>query len=201
MPMMRTDLLACVMERSLPHVGALLTNASAPGGAGLSEAFDVLITNGRVVDGTGAPWYRADVGIIGDRIAASVSWRGATRNAASTRRISSWRPASSTCSGQSEFNVLVDPRAASKITQGITTEITGEGTSIAPVNDALAKRRSRNATASRSRSTSARLTNTSRGSSAIARRSTSAPSSAPAACAPTSSGRRERPPPPMNSSR
>ena len=39
--------------------------------------------------------------------------------------------------GQSEFNLLVDNRAASKITQGVTTEITGEGTSIAPLNDRL----------------------------------------------------------------
>ena len=41
--------------------------------------------------------------------------------------------------GQSEFNVLVDGRAASKITQGVTTEITGEGASIAPMNEAMAK--------------------------------------------------------------
>jgi dihydroorotase/N-acyl-D-amino-acid deacylase len=39
--------------------------------------------------------------------------------------------------GQSEFNLLVDNRAASKITQGVTTEITGEGNSIAPMNDRL----------------------------------------------------------------
>ena len=39
--------------------------------------------------------------------------------------------------GQSEYNVLVDKRAASKITQGITTEVTGEGASIAPLNDAM----------------------------------------------------------------
>src|SRR5262249_34343388 len=39
--------------------------------------------------------------------------------------------------GQSEFNVLVDGRAASKVLQGVTTEVTGEGTSIAPVNDRL----------------------------------------------------------------
>ena len=39
--------------------------------------------------------------------------------------------------GQSEYNVLVDPRAASKITQGITTEVTGEGDSIAPIDDKL----------------------------------------------------------------
>jgi len=49
------------------------------------------------------------------------------------------RQASSTVQGQSEFNTLADNRAASKITQGVTTEITGEGNSIAPVNDRLRK--------------------------------------------------------------
>ena len=39
--------------------------------------------------------------------------------------------------GQSEFNILVDGRAASKTTQGITTEVTGEGSSIAPVNERM----------------------------------------------------------------
>ena len=32
------------------------------------ESFDLLIKNGRIVDGTGTPWYEADVGIVGDRI-------------------------------------------------------------------------------------------------------------------------------------
>ena len=100
-------------------------------------AFDVLITNGRVVDGTGAPWFRADVGIIGDRIAAigQLADREArTRIDASNLVVA---PGFIDMLGQSEFNVLVDSRAASKITQGITTEITGEGSSIAPLNDAL----------------------------------------------------------------
>ena len=103
------------------------------------ESFDVLITNGRVVDGTGAPWFRADVGISGDRIAAigRLADREATTRIDATNLIVA--PGFIDMLGQSEFNVLVDPRAASKITQGITTEITGEGSSIAPLNDALVK--------------------------------------------------------------
>ena len=104
-----------------------------------NAAFDVLITNGRIVDGTGAPWFRADVGIIGDRIAAIGQLAGRearTRIDAANLVVA---PGFIDMLGQSEFNVLADSRAASKITQGITTEITGEGSSIAPINDALAQ--------------------------------------------------------------
>jgi dihydroorotase/N-acyl-D-amino-acid deacylase len=101
------------------------------------DRFDVLIANGRVVDGTGAPWFTADVGIVGDRIAAI----GRLSGAEATQRIDATglvvAPGFIDLLGQSEFNVLVDSRAASKITQGITTEITGEGASIAPVNDRM----------------------------------------------------------------
>jgi N-acyl-D-amino-acid deacylase len=102
-------------------------------------AFDVLITNGRIVDGTGAPWFRADVGIIGDRIAAigQLAGREAKQRIDATNLVVA--PGFIDMLGQSEFNVLADPRAASKITQGITTEITGEGSSIAPLNDALVR--------------------------------------------------------------
>jgi len=97
-------------------------------------AFDIIFAGGRVVDGTGAPWFRADVGIRGDRIAAI----GELSRAGSKRRIDASRlviaPGFIDMLGQSEYNVLVDNRAASKITQGITTEITGEGQSIAPLN-------------------------------------------------------------------
>ena len=113
--------------------------ASSPASASPAPAFDVLITNGRVVDGTGAPWFRADVGIVGDRIVAMGSLAG--RPAKTTVDASNLvvAPGFIDILGQSEFNVLVDPRAASKITQGVTTEITGEGSSIAPMNDAMAK--------------------------------------------------------------
>jgi dihydroorotase/N-acyl-D-amino-acid deacylase len=101
------------------------------------QSFDVLLTNGRVVDGTGAPWFRADVAIVGDRIAAigQLADRDARLRIDASNLVVA--PGFIDMLGQSEFNVLVDPRAASKITQGITTEITGEGSSIAPLNDAM----------------------------------------------------------------
>jgi dihydroorotase/N-acyl-D-amino-acid deacylase len=107
--------------------------ASAPQAA-MPAPCDLLFTGGRVVDGTGAPWFRADVCVRGGRVAA-VGDLGA---APAKRRIDASRlvvaPGFIDMMGQSEYNVLVDNRAASKITQGITTEVTGEGTSIAPLN-------------------------------------------------------------------
>ena len=108
-------------------------------------AFDVIIANGRIVDGTGAPWFRGDVGITGDRITAIGALNGAT---AATRIDAAnlvVAPGFIDMLGQSEFNVLVDGRAASKILQGVTTEVTGEGTSIAPVNDRMILEASANA--------------------------------------------------------
>ncbi len=113
------------------------TTATAFTAAPSAPAFDVVIANGRVVDGTGAPWFRADVGVTGDRITAigNLSGAQATTHIDATGQVVA--PGFIDLLGQSEFNVLVDSRAASKITQGITTEITGEGVSIAPVNDRM----------------------------------------------------------------
>ena len=92
-----------------------------------------------MVDGTGAPWMRADVGIVGDRIMRIGNLAGASAK----QRIDATNlvvaPGFIDMLGQSEFNILVDNRAASKILQGITTEITGEGTSIAPLNERTLK--------------------------------------------------------------
>src|SRR6267378_4978041 len=99
--------------------------------------FDVLIRNGRIVDGTGAPWFRGDVAISGDRIAAVGPLAGATAAITIDATNLVVAPGFIDLLGQSEFNVLVDGRAASKILQGVTTEVTGEGSSIAPVNDRL----------------------------------------------------------------
>ena len=100
-------------------------------------AFDVLIAGGRIVDGTGAPWFRGDIAIAGDRIAAIGRLEGhpARQTVDATGLVVA--PGFIDMLGQSEFNVLVDGRAASKILQGVTTEITGEGVSIAPVNDRM----------------------------------------------------------------
>jgi N-acyl-D-amino-acid deacylase len=101
------------------------------------EPYDLLITGGRVVDGTGAPWFVADVGVRGGRIAAIGSLAGQPAKRTIDAGGLYVSPGFIDLLGQSEYNVLVDKRAASKITQGITTEVTGEGSSIAPLNDAM----------------------------------------------------------------
>src|SRR6266699_1620898 len=104
---------------------------------GQRPQYDFVISGARIVDGSGAPWFSGDIAIVGDRIAAI----GDLHEAAAKKRIDAAglvaSPGFIDVQGQSEFKVLVDGRAASKITQGVTTEITGEGTSIAPVNDRL----------------------------------------------------------------
>ena len=100
---------------------------------------DILIVNGHVVDGTGSPWYAADVGIRNGRIAAigRLAGAAATQTIDAAGRIVA--PGFIDMLGQSELTILVDPHLPSKIFQGITTEITGEGGSVAPLNDAIVK--------------------------------------------------------------
>jgi len=97
--------------------------------------YDFMISGVRVVDGTGAPWFAGDIGVTGDRIESigNLDKASAGKTIDATGLVAA--PGFIDVQGQSEFNILVDNRAASKITQGVTTEITGEGSSIAPVND------------------------------------------------------------------
>jgi dihydroorotase/N-acyl-D-amino-acid deacylase len=103
--------------------------------AGKPAAYDLLFTGARVVDGTGAPWFAADVGVRGGKITAvgRLAGRSAARVIDASGLVIA--PGFIDLLGQSEYNVLVDNRAASKITQGITTEVTGEGDSIAPTDE------------------------------------------------------------------
>jgi N-acyl-D-amino-acid deacylase len=109
------------------------------GGRSLAQEqpFDVVIAHGLIVDGTGSPWYSGDVGIREGKIAAI----GELSGAAAKRRIDAAgkvvAPGFIDMLGQSELTILVDPGLPSKIFQGITTEITGEGNSVAPLNDAM----------------------------------------------------------------
>ena len=122
--------------RSLVCLGLTIVALAAPL-AQTPSPYDVLITGGRVVDGTGAPWVHADVAIAGDRIAAVGDLAGAPAKVRVDATNLVVAPGFIDMLGQSEFYVLVDGRAASKIMMGVTTEITGEGTSIAPVNDRM----------------------------------------------------------------
>src|SRR6478672_10584365 len=129
-----------IRRRSLPALLALaflVFVASLVALRAQPPDFDLLIANGRIVDGSGAPWFYGDVGIKGDRIAVV----GQLKDATATTRVNATglvvAPGFIDMLGQSEFNVLVDGRAASKVTMGVTTEVTGEGASIAPVSDQM----------------------------------------------------------------
>src|ERR1700681_541289 len=99
--------------------------------------FDLVITNGHIIDGTGSPWYSGDVGIRDGRIAAIGNLSRAARKRTFDAKSKIVAPGFVDMLGQSEATILVDPRLPSKVYQGITTEITGEGGSAAPQNDAL----------------------------------------------------------------
>jgi dihydroorotase/N-acyl-D-amino-acid deacylase len=99
------------------------------------STYDIIIHNGHIIDGSGNPWYGADIAIQGDRIVRI----GKLENAAGKRVIDASglvvAPGFIDMLGQSETALLIDNRAISKLSQGITTEITGEGGSIAPQDD------------------------------------------------------------------
>jgi N-acyl-D-amino-acid deacylase len=115
---------------------ALLLRGASSAQSSQTE-FDLVITNGHIIDGTGSPWYSGDIGIRDGKIAAI----GNLSNTARKRTIDAAgkvvTPGFIDLLGQSERTILVDPRLPSKIYQGITSEITGEGGSIAPLNDAI----------------------------------------------------------------
>jgi dihydroorotase/N-acyl-D-amino-acid deacylase len=99
--------------------------------------YDTVVRNGRIIDGTGSPWYSGDIGIRDGRIAAIGNLTGASARRTIDAHGMVVAPGFIDMLGQSELTILVDPHLPSKIYQGITTEITGEGNSVAPVSDAL----------------------------------------------------------------
>lgn len=107
--------------------------------ASQQNQYDLIIRNGRIIDGTGSPWYTGSIGIRGGRIAeigALVGGRAKQTIDAAGMVVT---PGFIDMLGQSELSILVRPELPSKIFQGITTEFTGEGTSVAPLNDRIAK--------------------------------------------------------------
>src|SRR6202161_4482595 len=100
-------------------------------------SFDLVITRGHIIDGTGSPWYCGDVGIREGKIAAIGNLAAASRKRTIDAAGKVVAPGFIDMLGQSELTILVDPRLPSKIYQGIASEITGEGDSAAPLNDAI----------------------------------------------------------------
>jgi N-acyl-D-amino-acid deacylase len=100
------------------------------------NAYDVIIKNGHIVDGSGNPWVSGDIALRGDRIAKIGNLGDATAKQVIDARRLVVAPGFIDMLGQSELALLIDNRSLSKLSQGITTEITGEGASVAP-QDAL----------------------------------------------------------------
>ena len=116
-----------------PALSLLLT---VPQLVAQAPTYDLVIRNGRIVDGTGSPWYSGDLAIRDGRIAAIGRLEGAKAQRTVDARGQVVAPGFIDMLGQSELAILVNPSLPSKIFQGITTEITGEGGSPAPLDDA-----------------------------------------------------------------
>ncbi|MGC2888505.1 MAG: D-alanyl-D-alanine carboxypeptidase/D-alanyl-D-alanine-endopeptidase [Candidatus Acidiferrum sp.] len=108
---------------------------AAPAASAAPASYDLIIRNGHILDGTGNPWYAADVAIQGDRIAAIGDLQEAHAKREIDARGQIVSPGFIDMLGQSESSLLLDNRSLSKLSQGITSEITGEGGSIAPQNE------------------------------------------------------------------
>ena len=114
---------------------AYATPLKASSASSSNPAYDILIRNGRIIDGSGNPWISGDLAIQGERIAAIGNLAGASAKRTIDASGLVVAPGFIDMLGQSEIALLVDNRSLSKLSQGITTEITGEGASIAPQTD------------------------------------------------------------------
>ena len=103
------------------------------------DSYDLLLVNGTIVDGTGNPWYHGDVGIRNGKIQAIGKLQTAHARRVIDVKGKVIAPGFVDMLGQSEYDILADNRALNKISQGITTEINGEGTSAAPLNETIIK--------------------------------------------------------------
>ena len=135
---MRTALaLALALACSAPSSRSAGSATRQPSNSA-TDTYDLIITNGNVIDGSGKPRVRADVGIRGDAIAAI----GDLSHAAATTTLDAHgdvvTPGFIDLLGHSEASVLIDSHLEGKIRQGVTTEVTGEGHSPGPLNEAMA---------------------------------------------------------------
>jgi dihydroorotase/N-acyl-D-amino-acid deacylase len=134
-PMGDPEAIQKIAGEALGEIAAAAYDAPLPSADSTSNAstdYDVIIRNGRIIDGSGNPWVSGDVAIRGNRIAAigDLHTAQAKRVIDATGMLVS--PGFIDMLGQSEMALLIDHRSLSKLSQGITTEITGEGASAAP---------------------------------------------------------------------
>src|SRR6516165_554185 len=109
--------------------------------AAAEPEYDLLIRNGRIVDGTGNPWFHGDVAVRGDRIVAVGRVpAGSARREIDARGLVV-APGFIDMHSHSDYVLLEDGDAQSKVRQGVTTEVLGEGQSAGPYKGQLTPRR------------------------------------------------------------
>src|SRR5215472_9904243 len=116
---------------SMTLVSFMTPNRHAEASAG----YDIIVRNGLIIDGTGKAGFKSDLAISDGRIAKIGNLGNATASRTIEARDLVVAPGFIDMLGQSETYLLIDNRAMSKVMMGVTTEITGEGESIAPIND------------------------------------------------------------------
>jgi len=137
--MPRTFLSLRSLSRALSAASLILAQQlGAQAAAATPPTYDLIITGGRVVDGSGAAWFYGDVAVSGGRIVA-VTPRGALDSASSRHTVDARgmvvAPGFIDIQGHSGFYFLQgDSRVIAKVSQGVTTEILGEGNTPAPLH-------------------------------------------------------------------
>lgn len=128
--MMRTNRIAIVIAALI----AIVTTACfTTNPANQSAMLDLKIVNGRIVDGTGAPWFRGDVGIQNDRIVAIGDLHDVAAKSTIDAHDHVVSPGFIDLLGWSQVTAIHDPQLEAKVRQGVTTEVAGEGFSPGPV--------------------------------------------------------------------
>ena len=130
--------LACGDDRQPATASQPATSPPMASSATRTPDLDIAIVNGAIIDGTGAPRVRGDIGIKGDTIVAIGNLAGRTAKETIDARGRIVAPGFIDLLGVSEGAVLIDPNLESKVRQGVTTEVTGEGRSPGPIDDSIA---------------------------------------------------------------
>jgi N-acyl-D-amino-acid deacylase len=134
MPLLLAFLLAVSCSAPTASPDRAAPSASSPAS---SADFDVIIRGGDVIDGSGSPRRRADVALRGDTIVEIGDLTGRTAKVTLDASGLVVAPGFIDLLGNSQSAVLIDPNLEGKIRQGVTTEVTGEGHSPAPIDDAM----------------------------------------------------------------